>query len=153
MIRSITDETNSTINVENDGTIIIGAPDDESCQRAISIIESLTKDPVVGDIYTGKVVSTTGFGAFVEILPGREGMVHISELENYRVGSVEDVVSAGDEITVMVIGIDSQGKIKLSRKALLDGPSGESKPQQSGGPRHGGGHHPKPSGGRPRGNG
>ncbi len=125
MIRSITEETGTTINIENDGTITIAAPDEESAQKAINIIEGLTKDAVVGDIYTGKVTSTTGFGAFVEILPGRDGMVHISELENYRVASVEDVVSVGDEITVMVIGIDPQGKIKLSRKALLNNPSGE----------------------------
>ncbi len=125
MIRSITEETGTTINIENDGTITISAPDEETAQKAINIIEGLTKDPLVGDIYTGKVTSTTGFGAFVEILPGRDGLVHISELENYRVASVEDVVSVGDEITVIVIGIDQQGKIKLSRKALLNNPSGE----------------------------
>ncbi len=132
MIRSITEETGTNINIENDGTITISAPGEEAAQNAIRIIESLSKDPVVGDIYTGKVTSTTGFGAFVEILPGRDGMVHISELENYRVGSVEDVVSVGDEITVVVIGIDHQGKIKLSRKALLNNPSGEV-PQNSSG--------------------
>lgn len=118
-IRSISEETKAEIKVEQDGTIMIGAPDDASAQKAISIIESLTKDPEVGMIYTGKVTTTTGFGAFVEIMPGRDGLLHISELANYRVAQVEDVVSVGDEVTVMVIGIDPQGKIKLSRRALL----------------------------------
>jgi polyribonucleotide nucleotidyltransferase len=136
MIRSIQDETNSSITIENDGTIIIGAPDSESAQRAINIIEGLTTDPTVGDIYTGKVNAITGFGAFVEILPGKDGLVHISELENYRVGSVEDVVSLGEEVTVVVIGIDPQGKIKLSRKALLKNSSGEA-------PGDGGAHRPQ----------
>ncbi len=138
MIRSITEETDSNINVENDGTITISAQNAESAQKAMDIIISLTTDPGVGDIYTGKVISTTSFGAFVEILPGREGMVHISELENYRVASVEDVVSVGDEITVTVIGIDSAGKIKLSRKALLGESEGGPAPGQQSGPRPGG---------------
>lgn len=123
MIRTITMETGTTIDVQADGMVTIGAPDDESARKAIAIIEGLTKDAVVGDIYTGKVTAITGFGAFVEILPGKDGLVHISELENYRVASVEDVVSLGDEVTVVVIGIDPQGKIKLSRKALLGGAS------------------------------
>ena len=125
VIRSIQDATNSSINIENDGTIIIGSPDSESAQKAIDMIDGLTRDPKVGDIYTGKVNSITSFGAFVEILPGKDGLVHISEMENYRVAAVEDVVSLGDEITVIVIGIDPQGKIKLSRKALLNNTSGE----------------------------
>ncbi|MDY6911736.1 MAG: polyribonucleotide nucleotidyltransferase, partial [Chloroflexota bacterium] len=120
VIRSITEETGATIKVENDGSIMIGAPDEESAQKTISIIEGLTKEAKVGDIYTGKVTSITGFGAFVEILPGKDGLVHISELENYRVASVEDVVSLGEEVTVVVIGIDPQGRIKLSRRALFD---------------------------------
>ena len=119
VIRSITEETKASIDIENDGTITIGAPNEESAQRAISIIEGLTKGPEVGEIYTGKVTSITGFGAFVEILPGRDGLVHISELADYRVVQVEDVVKLGDEITVMVIGIDPQGKIKLSRRAVF----------------------------------
>ncbi|HAZ31565.1 MAG TPA: polyribonucleotide nucleotidyltransferase [Dehalococcoidia bacterium] len=120
VIRSITEETGATIDVENDGTVTIGAPDEESAQKAISIIDGLTRDPKVGEIYTGKVTSITGFGAFVEILPGRDGLVHISELANYRVAQVEDVVKMGDEITVIVLGIDPQGKIKLSRRAVFE---------------------------------
>ena len=122
VIKSITEETKTSINIEDDGTVIIGAPDDESAQRAISIIDGLTRDPEVGEIYTGKVTSITGFGAFVEILPGKDGLVHISELENHRVATVEDVVTVGDEVTVMVIGIDPQGKIKLSRRAVFENP-------------------------------
>ena len=83
------------------------------------MIEDLTKDAEVGQIYTGKVVKILDFGAFVEILPGKDGMVHISELANYRVPSVEDVVSLGDEITVIVKAVDPGGRISLSRKALL----------------------------------
>jgi polyribonucleotide nucleotidyltransferase len=120
VIRSITEDTGATIDVENDGTVTIGAPNEESAQKAISIIDGLTRDPKVGEIYTGKVTSTTGFGAFVEILPGRDGLVHISELANYRVAQVEDVVNIGDEITVIVLGIDPQGKIKLSRRAVFE---------------------------------
>jgi len=119
VIKSITEETGAKIDIEDDGTVIIGAPDEESAQKAINIIDGLTKDPEVGEIYTGKVTSITNFGAFVEILPGRDGLVHISELENYRVAQVEDVVKLGDEVTVMVIGIDPQGKIKLSRRAVF----------------------------------
>ncbi|MCD5412804.1 MAG: polyribonucleotide nucleotidyltransferase [Dehalococcoidia bacterium] len=120
VIRSITEETGTTIDIENDGTVTIGAPSEESAQKAISIIDGLTREPKVGEIYTGKVTSIMAFGAFVEILPGREGLLPISELANYRVARVEDVVQMGDEITVIVIGIDPQGKIKLSRRALLE---------------------------------
>lgn len=138
MIKSITQETGSSIDIQADGTVTIGAPDNASAQRAIAIVEGITKDPAVGDVYTGKVQAITDFGAFVEILPGKDGLVHISELENYRVASVEDVVSLGDEVTVQVIGIDPSGKIKLSRKALLGGSSEQPQqdrqpPRQSGG--------------------
>ncbi|MDD5094179.1 MAG: polyribonucleotide nucleotidyltransferase [Dehalococcoidia bacterium] len=136
-IRSITEQTNTDIKVEQDGTIVIGAPNEEAAKKAISIIESLTMDPEIGMIYTGKVTSTTGFGAFVEILPGRDGLLHISELANYRVAQVEDVVSVGDEVTVMVIGIDPQGKIKLSRRALLDPAGPQDRPQGSRSPEGG----------------
>lgn len=119
MIRSIQDETKTTIDIQNDGTIVIGSTDEESAQRAVQIIEGLTKDIEVGSIYTGKVTRVLSFGAFVEILPGKEGMVHISELADYRVPSVEDVVKVGDEITVKVIRVED-GKIALSRKAVFE---------------------------------
>ncbi len=121
-IRSIVEETKATIDIENDGTVIIGSLGDEPARQAIAIIERLTKDVEVGDIYTGKVMRLMNFGAFVEMLPGKEGLVHISELADYRVGRVEDVVKVGDEITVKVIEIDNLGRINLSRRAA----SGES---------------------------
>ena len=119
-IRSIIDETKATINVENDGTVIIGSPDEEAARRAIEIIESLTKEVEVGSIYTGKVTRLADFGAFVEILPGKEGLVHISELADYRVSRVEDIVKVGDEIMVKVIDIDHLGRINLSRRAVFE---------------------------------
>ncbi len=121
VIRSIIEETKATIDIQNDGTIFIGSLTEEGAQKAIKIIEGLTKEVEVGGIYTGKVTRVANFGAFVEILPGREGMVHISELADYRVPSVEDVVKVGDEIMVMVTEIDRMGRINLSRRAVFQG--------------------------------
>ncbi len=118
-IRAITSEAKVTIDIENDGTILIGSPSDEATQKAIKIIRDLTRDVEVNEIYSGKVTRTMNFGAFVEILPGKEGLVHISELADYRTPSVEDVVKVGDEITVMVTEIDRMGRINLSRRAVL----------------------------------
>ena len=119
-IRSIIDETKTTIDIENDGTVLIGSPDEAAVQKAIGIIENLTKDVEINAIYTGKVTRLMNFGAFVEILPGKEGMVHISELADYRVEKVEDIVKVGDEITVKVIDIDNMGKVRLSRRAVFE---------------------------------
>jgi len=119
VIRGIIEETKTTIDIEDDGTVIIGATDEASAKRAISIVEGLTKDVEAGTVYTGKVTRIMSFGAFVEILPGKEGMVHISELANRRVEKVEDVVKIGDTVTVKVTEIDSQGRINLSRRVLL----------------------------------
>ncbi|MFH1484541.1 MAG: polyribonucleotide nucleotidyltransferase [Chloroflexota bacterium] len=125
-IRSIIDETKVTIDVSDDGTVIIGSSNMEASQRAIKIIEELTREVEVGAIYTGKVTRIMNFGAFVEILPGKEGLVHISELADYRVPSVEDIVQIGDEIMVKVIEIDRQGRVNLSRRAVFqDTPGGE----------------------------
>jgi len=118
-IRSIIEDTKATINVDNDGTVTIGSVSQEAAQAAVDRIEALTKEAEVGAIYTGKVVRLMNFGAFVEIMPGKDGLVHISELSNERVESVEDVVSIGDEITVMIREIDSMGRINLSRRAVL----------------------------------
>jgi len=118
-IRSITDEMKVTIDVENDGTVIIGSPSEEAARKALEKIESLTREVEVGGMYTGKVTRLVNFGAFVEILPGKEGLVHISELADYRVDKVEDVVKVGDEIMVKVIEIDHMGRINLSRKAVF----------------------------------
>jgi len=119
MIRSITEQTKATINVEDDGTVLIGSTDEEATQKAISMIQGLTREVEVGSIYTGKVTRIFNYGALVEFLPGKEGLVHISALADYRVPSVEDVVKEGDEIMVMVTDIDRQGKISLSRRAVF----------------------------------
>ena len=119
MIRSIVEETKATIDVQDDGSVMIGSTDEAAARRAVEIIEGLTKEAKVGDIYTGKVVRILNFGAFVEILPGTDGMVHISELADYRVPNVEDVIQLGEMVTVEVIGIDPSGKIALSRRSLL----------------------------------
>lgn len=119
-IRSIIEETKATIDIENDGTVVIGSANEESARKAIDIIESLTKDIEIGTVYTGRVTRIMDFGAFVEILPGKEGLVHISELADYRVPKVEDVVKFGDEITVKVIDIDDMGKVRLSRRAAFE---------------------------------
>jgi len=105
-IRAISEESKATIDIDSDGSVMIHAPDEEAVHKAITMIENLTKDVEVGDVYTGKVTRLLNFGAMVEILPGKEGLVHISELADHRVASVGDVVKAGDDITVKVIGID-----------------------------------------------
>jgi len=119
-IRSIIDETKASVDVQNDGTVIIGSANEEAARKAIQIIEGLTKEIEIGAIYTGKVSRLMNFGAMVEIAPNKEGLVHISELAEYRVAKVEDVVKIGDEVTVKVIGIDELGRINLSRKAVFE---------------------------------
>ena len=121
VIRSIIEETKTTIDVKNDGTVMVGSPSEEAAKKAMKIIEDLTRDVEQGEVYTGKVTRLFNFGAMAEILPGREGLIHISELANHHVAQVEDVVKAGDEVMVKVIGIDSSGRINLSRKAVLEG--------------------------------
>ncbi len=121
MVRSIQDETGATIDIQEDGTIYIAAIDGSSADAARAKIELLTESPELGRIYSGKVVRTTDFGAFVEIMPGVDGMVHISQLADYRAPNVESVVKVGDEVMVMVTDIDTNGKIRLSRKAVLEG--------------------------------
>ena len=121
MIRSIQDETGAKIDIDEDGTVFIASSDAESARKAREKIEGLTETAIIGRIYTGKVVRVTDFGAFVEILPNMDGMVHISQLDSQRVEKVEDVVRVGDEITVMVTDIDPAGKIRLSRQAVLEG--------------------------------
>lgn len=130
-IRGIVEDTGATVDVEDDGTIIVGSSDGDASRRAIKIIEGLTKEAKVGEVYTGKVVRILDFGAFVEILPGKDGMVHISELANYHVPSVEDVVQLGEEITVQVKGIDASGRIALSRRALIQDSDSHEEPEGS----------------------
>lgn len=118
-INRIINETGVKIDIEDDGRVFIAAPDMESGERALKIIEALTKDVEVGEFYVGKVLRITNFGAFVEIAPGKEGMIHISKLAHKRVEKVEDVLQIGDEVLVKVIEIDKQGRINLSRKDAL----------------------------------
>ena len=118
-IRGIIEETGAQVDVQDDGTVFVSSVDGDASKRAVEMIENLTKEAKIGDIYTGKVVRILGFGAFVEILPGQDGMVHISELSDHRVESVEDEIEMGQELTVQVIDIDPQGKISLSRRSLL----------------------------------
>jgi polyribonucleotide nucleotidyltransferase len=120
MIRSIIEETGAKIDIEDDGTVLIASVDQAAGEAAKAKIERLLEEAEIGKVYTGKVRRTTNFGAFIEILPGTDGMVHISELENYRVNQVEDVVKVGDMVKVKVIDIDREGKIRLSRKAVLN---------------------------------
>ena len=119
MIRKIQEETSTEINVEDDGTVEIAAVSGENSRKAIQWIESLTREVEVGSLYLGKVTRIMTFGAFVEILPGKEGLVRIGELADYHVPTVEDVVSVGDEVMVVVVEIDRQGRINLSRKAAM----------------------------------
>src|SRR5690606_24162414 len=118
-IRGIQEATGATINVEDDGTVTISSPGGEGGERARKMIAAITEEPEVGRIYEGVVKSTTSFGAFVEILPGTEGLVHISELQEGRTEKTEDVVKKGDITHVKLLSIDEKGRLRLSRKAAL----------------------------------
>ncbi|MFY9820287.1 MAG: polyribonucleotide nucleotidyltransferase, partial [Thermoanaerobaculia bacterium] len=118
-IRSIIEETGCNIEIEDDGKVIIASPDEPAAKRAIQMVERLTEVAEIGRVYTGTVRRVEAYGAFVEIMPGTDGLVHISELAPYRVREVSDVVKEGDEMAVKVINIDETGKIRLSRKAVI----------------------------------
>lgn len=147
IIRALQEETNTRIDIDDDGKVFIAATDGMSELAARERIESLIEIPQLGRIYTGKVVRITDFGAFVEILPNTDGMVHISQLDTERINKVEDVVHLGDEVTVMITGIDDAGKIRLSRQAVLEGWTLEEAQANDRSSRSGG----RPSGGRPGG--
>jgi len=142
-IRALQEETGVKIDIEEDGTVYIASTSAAGAKIAQERIAGLGENAVIGNIYTGKVVRIADFGAFVEILPGMDGLVHISQLASERVNKVEDVVGMGDEITVMVTDVDPQGKIRLSRQAVLEGwTAAEARekdgPRKSSGPRPGG---------------
>jgi len=121
VIREIQEKTGVSISIEDDGSIFISAPEENMGNKAHDMIKGILEVPEVGNIYDGTVKKITPFGAFVEIIPGKEGLLHISEIENYRINKVEDVLKIGDDVKVKLIKIDPQGKIDLSRKALLKG--------------------------------
>ena len=145
-IRALQEETGTKIDIEEDGTVYIASTDGVGAKIAQERVESLGENAVIGNIYTGKVVRIADFGAFVEILPGVDGLVHISQLDSERVNKVEDVVGMGDEITVMVTDIDGQGKIRLSRQAVLEGWTAEEARAKDAPRKSGGGG--RPGGGR-----
>ncbi|KAF0110079.1 MAG: polyribonucleotide nucleotidyltransferase [Chloroflexi bacterium] len=149
MIRALQEETNTKIDIDDDGTVYIAATDSKNEAMARERIAALTESAQIGRIYTGKVVRVADFGAFVQILPGIDGMVHISQLDTERVEKVEDVVKMGDELTVMVTAVDESGKIRLSRQAVLEGWTPEEALEHDKGGRSNGGR-PRPSGGGDR---
>jgi len=147
-IRALQEETGTKIDIEEDGTVYIASTEGVGAKIAQEKIESLGESAVIGNIYTGRVVRIEAFGAFVEILPGVDGLVHISQLDSERVNKVEDVVAMGDEITVMVTDIDPQGKIRLSRQAVLEGWTAEEAREKDRGGGRGGDRGGSRSGGR-----
>ena len=147
MIRSIIERTGVKIDVEDDGRVNVASADEASAQKAIGIIQELTATPELNKTYMGKVQRITDFGAFVEIMPGLDGLLHVSEIAHYRVKDVRDELKEGEQVMVKVINIDPSGKIRLSRKVLIDPPEGGVPPAGEGGPREGG-ERPRREGGR-----
>jgi len=131
MIRSIIERTGVKIDVEDDGRVNVASADGESAQKAIGIIQELTATPELNKTYMGKVQRITDFGAFVEIMPGTDGLLHVSEIANHRVKDVRDELKEGQQILVKVINIDPTGKIRLSRKALLQEEAAAKQPQEA----------------------
>jgi len=142
-IRALQEETKVKIDVQEDGTVYIASTDGVGAEIARARVESLGETAEIGRIYTGKVMRVEAFGAFVQILPGMDGLVHISQLDSERVNKVEDICNVGDELTVMVVDVDPAGKIRLSRQAVLEGWTAEEAREHdrkpSGGGRPGGG--------------
>jgi len=139
MIRQIVRDSGAEVNVEDDGSVVVAATSKEASEKAITAIEKLTELPEVGKVYTAKVKKIMDFGAFVEFLPGKEGLVHISQLDASRVEKVTDVVNVGDVIEVKITAKDEQGRFKLSRKVLLvpEGEADDGEQHSGGRPHHG----------------
>jgi len=135
VIRGLQEETNTSIDIDDEGIVKVSGTDPDGVEEARQTIELMIKEPEVGEEYEGVVRSITDFGAFIEILPGRDGLCHISELEHGRVGCVEDVLKMGETVKVKVIGVEDNGKIRLSRRALLPKPAGGGSSGGSGGSR------------------
>ncbi len=151
-IKGIVDQTGVTIDVEDDGTVNVASSDSDAVNRALDIIKGLTAEPEVNAIYKGPVKRVTDFGAFVEVLPGTDGLLHISEIAHQRIERVEDVLKEGDIVEVKVLSIDRDGKIRLSRKELLPLPEGfeprPPRPEGDRGPRRDGDRGPRREGDR-----
>jgi len=157
VIRGIIERTGVKIDVEDDGRVNVASADEESAQRAIAIIQELTATPELNKSYLGTVQRITDFGAFVEIMPGVDGLLHVSEIAKHRVQDVRNELKEGEQLMVKVINIDPSGKVRLSRKALLEGPDaaadGEGSTPRSHEPREHGPRHdgpPPPRGDRGR---
>jgi len=118
-IRDMQEKTGATINIEDDGTVTIAHLDAAGGEAALEMVKNLVAKPEVGKVYKGKVKSIKNFGAFIEILPGKEGLLHISKIAKERINRVEDVLQLGDEVEVKLLGLDDNGKMDLSRKDLL----------------------------------
>src|SRR5256885_12608233 len=138
-IRGIQEETGAEISVEDTGLVTIAAVGGEAMERARQMIQALTAEPVIGETYEGTVKSTTAFGAFVEIMPGTEGLVHISELKHGRTEKTEDVVKKGERVRVKLLDRDERGRLRLSMKALTAKPEGEAAGGNAGAGSAGGG--------------
>jgi polyribonucleotide nucleotidyltransferase len=119
-IRSIVAQTGVKVDVEDDGRVFVASPSREAAEKALEIIENLVKEVQAGDVYIGKVTRLMPFGAFVEVLPGKEGLLHVSEISQRHVPKVDDVLQPGDSVLVIVKEIDDMGRINLSRKRILD---------------------------------
>lgn len=128
VINKITAETGVKIDIEQDGRVLVASADEDAAKRAVQMIEAIVREVKVGELYLGRVTRLMNFGAFVEVLPNKEGLVHISELSEERVNKVEDVVKVGDELLVRVKEIDSQGRVNLTRRGVTPGPEGVSAP-------------------------
>jgi polyribonucleotide nucleotidyltransferase len=157
MIRSITERTGCKIDIEDDGRVLIASTDLKAAQQAVAIIEELTASVELGKTYVGKVVRIVDFGAFVEIMPGTDGLLHVSEIAHERVNEVRDVLKEGEEVIVKVLTIDPMGKVRLSKKALIPLPEGMVAPPEGSSDRpprrEGGGDRDRGRGDRPRGGG
>ncbi|MBR9978458.1 MAG: S1 RNA-binding domain-containing protein, partial [Bacteroidetes bacterium] len=137
-IKSIVAESGAEVNIEDDGRIIIAAVDSEQSEKAIEMIKRITQMPEAGEVYTGPVKRIAEFGAFVEILPGKEGLLHISQIDFRRLNTVDEVLKVGDVVTVKLLRVEDNGKLVLSRKALMDPPEGYVEPEgRPGGDRGG----------------
>ena len=150
-IRGIIEQTGAKIDIDDSGEVNIASNDAEALEKAIKMVKDLTTDPEVGQVYSGVVKRIVDFGAFVEILPNRDGLLHISEINHRRIENISEVLQEGDSIEVKVLEVDRQGKIRLSRKALLEPPQGEEHREHHPRPTSPREHRPHHEGGKPRG--